>query len=131
MSCEVKIRHSSQCMLFILILRWLIVCLVLALAELQAKMMPCSVPVRGDFIRPGANNACACADPALASMWEWQNVICRGRAVQYNGNSGIGMEVRIFINRNGGIEMDIAMECRRAARALIRHAVLAALSRQH
>ena len=93
-------------------------------------MMPCSRPVRGDFVGQGANAAAGAADPALAAFYHWQNMTMRGRAVEYRGRSGIGVEVRVFINANGGVEMDIAMECRRAARALVRRAVLSALARQ-
>ena len=76
------------------------------------------------------NAACAAADPAMAAFYHMQCVVTRGRAVEYRGRSGIGVEVRVFMNMNGEIEFDIKQECRSAARALVRRAVLAALTRQ-
>ena len=93
-------------------------------------MLPISRPHRGCFVGEGANAACAAADPSMAAFYNWQNILMRGRAVEYRGRSGIGVEVRVFLNMNGEIESDIKQECRSAARALVRRAVLAALTRQ-
>ena len=93
-------------------------------------MLSISRPHRSCFVGEGANAACAVVDPAMAAFYHWQCVLTRGRAVEYRGRSGIGDEVRVFINNNGGIELDIKQECLSAARALVRRAVIAALTCQ-
>ena len=94
-------------------------------------MMPCSRPLApGAFVRPGSNAAAAAADPALAATWHQINIWCRGRPREYIGNSGLDVEVRVWLNMNGEIENDIEMEVRRAARALVRRAVVAACAQQ-
>ena len=94
-------------------------------------MMPCSRPLApGAFVRPGSNAAAAAADPALAATWHQINIWERGRPREYIGNSGLDVAVRVWLNRNGEIENDIEMEVRRAARAVVRRAVVAACSRQ-
>ena len=94
-------------------------------------MMPCSRPLApGAFVLPGSNAAAAAADPALAATWHQINIWSRGRPREYIGNSGIDVEVRVWLNLHGEIENDIKMEVRRAARALVRKAVFAALARR-
>ena len=87
-------------------------------------MMPCSRPVApGAFVRPGSNDAAAAADPALAATFEAMCVLHYGRPRAYLGNSGIDVEVRVFLNLNGEAELDVGLELRRAAQVLVMRAV--------
>ena len=78
--------------------------------------MPCSRPVTpGVFVRPGSNDAAAAADPALAATFKAMCVLHYGRPRAYLGNSGIDVEVRVFLNLNGEAALDVGLELRRAA----------------
>ena len=70
-------------------------------------------------------------DPALAAMY---NQICiwnYGGPRQYRGNSGIDVEVRVFLNANGEADADIRAEAELcdAARVVVMRAVFAACAR--
>ena len=96
-------------------------------------MLPwyCHPVTPGAFTGPGSNAAAAAMDPALAAMY---NQICiweYGGPRQYRGNSGIDVEVRVFLNANGEADADIRAEAelRRVARVVVTRAVVAACAR--
>ena len=55
---------------------------------------------------------CGCRS-RMAAFFHWQNMMMRGRAVEYRGRSGIDVEVRNCISANGGVEMDIVVSLMR------------------
>ena len=105
-------------------------CLFCFACNVMEPMLPISVPnAPGAFVRPGSNSAAAASDPAMASMYDWINIMQYGRRRQYIGNTGLDVEVRVWLNLNGEAELDRRQEYRRAARLLVMYAVRAALLR--
>ena len=94
-------------------------------------MMPCSFPrVPGAFVRPGANSAAAASDPSLAAVYNAMHLWTRRRPQEWvRYDRGLDVEVRLWLNLNGGIEQDIREEYRRAARLVVMLAVQRACAR--
>ena len=94
-------------------------------------MLPMSVPnAPGVFVIPGSNSNAVAFDPAMASMYDWINIMQYGRRRQYIGNTGLDVEVGVWLNFNGEAELDRRQAYRRAACLLVMHAMRAALLRR-
>ena len=93
------------------------------------RWLPCSIlKIPGAFRGQGSNTAAAAADPALAAVWDWlHNLGCLPQ--QYRGNSGLDVELRLWLNMNGEADNDIREELRRAAREAVLRAVVSACAR--